>query len=363
MSEGPHKAIDMAKKRNAPSQPSKAAAEAAMPIRKRPDRDRRGKQAERMARTLTVLRLIQSRGRWNAEGIAAEAGCTVRTVYRDLKVLEFAGVPLYFDKIHGCYRVRPDYRFPVPNLTEEEALGQAIATSIARAPGLDVAVGPSATRKLAVASGESIGQLMADAERMVCVMDLKLADHSRHRETIKAIQFALMQRKQLSGQYESPYEPRPVSLRLHPIRLCLIKNAWYLIGRPRDSQDPRTYRVARFKTIKLIDQPALVPNEFDLRAYFGNAWSVLRGGKSYDIAIRFLPQSARLVTETTWHHTQKCTWHSDGGVTLCFQVDGLEEIANWLMAWLDHCQIIKPQELQDLMRERLTKAMAALDRT
>ena len=63
------------------------------PTSNRPDRERRARQANRMARILGVLRLIQSRGRWNAAGIAAELGCTVRTVYRDLQTLEFAGVP------------------------------------------------------------------------------------------------------------------------------------------------------------------------------------------------------------------------------------------------------------------------------
>jgi len=37
-----------------------------------PDRDRRVRQADRLARILSVLRLIQSRGRWNAKSIAKE---------------------------------------------------------------------------------------------------------------------------------------------------------------------------------------------------------------------------------------------------------------------------------------------------
>ncbi len=327
-------------------------------VAKRADRDRRGRQAERLARTLGVLRLLQSRGRWNAQAIAEEVGCAVRTVYRDLKVLEFAGVPWYFDKIHGCYRVRPDYRFPVPNLTEEEALGQAVATAVTKAAGLDVVGGPAgATRKLAVTSPEALRQLMADAERLVAVMDLKIADHSRHKEAIKSIQFALMQRKQVTGRYESPYEPGPITLRLHPIRLCLVKSAWYLIARPIDAVEPRTYRVARFKTLRMLSDPARVPNEFDLRAYFGNAWSVFRGDRSYAVAIRFLPESARLVTETVWHHTQKAESHSDGGVTLTFQVDGLEEIANWVLPWSPHCTVLEPPELRALVVAKLRRGL------
>jgi predicted DNA-binding transcriptional regulator YafY len=344
--------------KNREPEPSGEQPQGKQPIKKRADRDRRGRQAERMARTLGILRLIQSRGRWNAQGIADEVGCTVRTVYRDLKVLEFAGVPWYFDKIEGCYRVRPDYRFPVPSLTEEEALGQALATAITKAPGLDVGGGAApTTRKLAVTSPESLRQFMADAEQLVCVMDLKLADHSRHQEVIKTIQFALMQRKLVAGQYESPYEPRPVTLRLHPIRLCLIKSAWYLIARPTDSLEPQTYRVARFKTLRMVDMPARVPVEFDLREYFGNAWAVFRGDRSYEVEIRFTPEAARVVTETVWHHTQKCKSHPDGGVTLSFRVDGLEEIGNWVLSWAGRCKVLQPKELRELVVGKLQLAL------
>ena len=235
------------------------------PIRKRPDRDRRVRQHARMARVLHVLQLIQSRGRWNAKAIAEELDCSERTVYRDLEVLEFAGVPWHFDEADQCYQVRPDYRFPVPGLTEEEALGQALATAATKSPGLDVGTGAAPTpRKLQAASQEAIKEILADAADLITVLDLKLADHSRHHEAIKTVQFALLEGRQVVGNYESPYESNPVKLRLHPYRLCLIKNAWYIIGRPSDADEPRTYRAARFT-----------------------------------------PEAARIVTETVWHHTQK----------------------------------------------------------
>ncbi len=51
---------------------------------------------------------------------------TERTVFRDLQTLEYTGVPWYYDTNAECYRVRSDYRFSVPSLTEEEIIGQAI---------------------------------------------------------------------------------------------------------------------------------------------------------------------------------------------------------------------------------------------
>jgi len=328
------------------------------PIPSRPDRDRRVRQNARISRVLGVLNLIQSRGRWNAKAIAEELECSERTVYRDLEVLEFSGVPWYLDEAAQCYRVRPDFRFPTLMLTEEEVLGQAVATAISKAPGLNVGSGASpTTRKLAAVSNQKIQQIFADAARLIEVFDLKLADHSKHQEAIKTAQFALLQGKQVTGTYESPYEPKPVKIVLHPYRLCLIKAAWYLIAHMDDEEVPKTFRLARFRTFRSLDTPADVPDEFDLRDYFGNAWAVFRGDRSYDIEIRFNADAAKIVQETTWHHTQKAKTHKDGTVTLSFKVDGLNEIIHWILSWSGQVRVQKPDELKELYIKTLEDAV------
>ena len=264
----------------------------------------------------------------------------------------------FFDENQQCYLVRPDYRFPTLMLTEEEVLGQAVATVISKVPGLKVGAGAGpTTRKLAAASNEQVQQIFADAARLIDVFDLKLADHSKHQETIKTVQFALFQGKQLTGTYESPYETKPVKLVVHPYRLCLIKQAWYIIGHLDSEAAPKTFRVARFKTLRSLDTPADTPENFDLREYFGNAWAVFRGDRSYDIELRFISNAAKIVQETTWHHTQKVKPHKDGSVTLSFQVDGLNEILHWILAWSGQVRVQKPDELKELYIKKLEDAV------
>jgi len=319
-----------------------------------PDRDRRVRQADRLARILSVLRLIQSRGQWNAKTIARELEVAERTVYRDLQTLEIAGVPWHYDDQAKSYRVRSDYRFPVPNLTEEELIGQAVATVISKAIGLNEAgTAAPTTHKIAAASGESARQLLADAEEVVCVLGLQLADHSRHVDIIRKVQKALIEKRRIIGTYSSPYQPEPVELHLNPIRLCLVKNAWYLIARPADEGMPKTYRIARFDKLGLANEPAVIPNNFDLKGYFGNAWAVYRGSETFDVRIRFLPKAARIVTETQWHATQEATPAPDGSVVLSFRIDGLEEICNWILGWTGRAEVLEPQELRKMFAEKL----------
>src|SRR5207302_812887 len=80
---------------------------------------------------------------------------------------------------------------------------------------------------------------------------------------------------------------------------------WYLIARPEAEDRPRTYRLVRFRALDHTGQRAEVPEAFDLGAYFGNAWAVYRGDRSYDVELRFGPEAADAVVETTWHHTQQ----------------------------------------------------------
>lgn len=345
---------------------SKAPSSKIANIPKRPDRDRRVRQSERLARILRLLNLIQSRGRWDRQGLAEELQCSERTVYRDLQVLEFAGVPFYVESPRGYYRVRTDFRFPTLALSKDEAIGQAIATRISQVDGLDVSPGVNiVTQKIASSSNDTTRETLEDALAMVQVLDLKLVDHSRHHEMIKSIQNAQFVGKQLSGCYESPYdvdadsrEPKSQKLTIHPYRLCLIKKAWYLIGYVSQFESVRTLRIARFKNIRMLEQSATIDVNFDLKDYLGNAWSVFRGEITYSIRLEFDASSANVVVETQWHPTQKVKRLKNGAVELSFEVDGLEEILNWILSWTGKVTVRSPRELRDMLLDRLNDAIA-----
>jgi predicted DNA-binding transcriptional regulator YafY len=305
-----------------------------------------------------MLQLLLSRGRWTRQDIADEQECSERTVYRDLQVLELAGIPVEHDPDNRFYRVRQDFRFPSLPLTEEEALGQGTATSITTGPGLDINAGAGPTsRKLSATNKEDITQVLTDAEQLVAVLDLKLADHTRHRDIIRTVQWALVKRKQLTGTYRSPHESSEIKLQLHPYRLCLVKQAWYLIGRSVEEQAPRTYRVARFKTLRMLETNAQVPEDFDLKEYFGNAWAAYRGDKTYDVEIVFAPEVAATVTEVVWHSTQKALKQQDGSVTLTFRVDGLNEVLRWVLGWGSRAKVIQPAELREMVLAQLRQSL------
>lgn len=321
--------------------------------------ERRLRHNFRLARLLRFLELVGGRGRWNPKTLMAELEVSERTVHRLRETLELAGVPITFRKDENAYRLGADYRFPVLHLTDEAAFGQATATAVSESPALKLPTGSkTATRKLAQTGSAPTRRILDEATRLTELLDLKLADHPRQRDLIASAQRALVDGKRLVGLYRSPHEAGPETLDLHPYRLALVKQAWYLIARPEDRDEPRTYRLVRFQSLQATTNPAVVPDDFDLRTYFGDAWGVYRGDRRYDVELRFTSDAAGPVTEHTWHHTQAVRRHADGEVTLSFTVDGLNEIVRWVVGWAGRVRVVKPDQLRILVVEQHRQALS-----
>jgi proteasome accessory factor B len=74
-------------------------------------------------------------------------------------------------------------------------------------------------------------------------------------------------------------------------------------------------------------------------------------GKIYNIKLRFLPMVANNVAEVQWHSTQKVTHNRDGSATIEFRVDGLREIAWWILGYGDQVQVLAPKALRNKVLE------------
>src|SRR3954467_13325050 len=116
----------------------------------------------RADRLLSLLLLLQHRGRRSAKELAEELEVSTRTVLRDIEALSTAGVPVYAERgRHGGFALLPGFRTELTGLNHDEALAL-----LATGPGLGL--GPalaSARRKVVDALPESHRAVASDAAR------------------------------------------------------------------------------------------------------------------------------------------------------------------------------------------------------
>ncbi|GHF77286.1 putative DNA-binding transcriptional regulator YafY [Amycolatopsis bartoniae] len=224
----------------------------------------------RASRLLSVLLLLQNRGRMTADELAAELEVSVRTVYRDIEALSAAGVPVYADRGRaGGYQLVGGYRTRLTGLTEEEAQSLSLAGLPVAAAELGLGtVLAAAQLKLYAALPEELrdraGQV---AERFL----LDVPGWFRGVESLPhlaEIARAVWECRLFTTRYRR-WDGSEVDRVLEPLGLVLKAGNWYLAARAGNGV--RTYRVSRISAPELGERFER-PSDFDLAAYW-REWS------------------------------------------------------------------------------------------
>src|SRR5499427_1436004 len=217
------------------------------------------------SRLLSILMLLQSRGRMSAFALARSLEVSVRTVYRDVDSLSAAGVPVYGDRGRsGGFQLRDGWRTQLTGLTtgEARALLMTGLPGPAKALGLGEAAASAHLKLLAALPAD----WRSDAERVGARFHLDPIDWFRGpspADHLREVAEAVWSERRLRIRYESW---TAVSDRVvEPLGLVLKGGAWYLVARHR--REPRTYRVAANDRARAHVAGCARPAKFDLAVF------------------------------------------------------------------------------------------------
>ena len=323
----------------------------------------RGGQIMRADRLLSILMLLQARGRMTAQKLAEELEVSVRTIYRDMDALSTAGVPVYCERGPGggC-ELLDDYRTTLTGLTQDEV--RALFMLSIPAPLADLGVSQDLRAALHKLAAALPAYHRGDEERVRQRIYLDSVGWFQATEPVphlQTIQRAIWEDRKLHLTYRLPFDTRAEWL-VEPYGLVAKAGAWYLVC-VRNGQ-MRTHRVSLVFDARLCDESFERQADFDLAAYW-QAWSTQyeKNQPHYAATVRvtrqlvpFLPlHFGEAVREAI---AQAGPPDNEGWITLVLPFETLEAARTQILSYGRAIEVLGPQPLRNSVLDYATQIVA-----
>ncbi|MFE8946737.1 helix-turn-helix transcriptional regulator [Streptomyces sp. NPDC007856] len=223
-------------------------------------------------RLLSILLLLQTRGRVPAHELADRLEVSVRTIYRDIEALSASGVPVYAERgRHGGIELLAGFRTDVTGLTADEsrALFILAAQGAHAALGLDAALG-SALRKVMAALPAPHRPAAEVTSRRILVDATRWKSGPPQAVDLEVLQEAVFADRRLRLRYRHSGEREPRTYTVDPYGLVAKAGVWYLVADRRGA--PRLFRADRIRSARPLDEPVRRRPGIEL----ADVWEVLR---------------------------------------------------------------------------------------
>ncbi|MBB5785383.1 helix-turn-helix transcriptional regulator [Nonomuraea jabiensis] len=222
----------------------------------------------RASRLVSILLLLQTRGRMTAQDLAERLEVSVRTIYRDVDSLHAAGIPLYGDAgPKGGYQLLDGYRTRLTGLTADEA--ESLFLAGLPGPAAELGLGAVVTAAQLKLMAALPVELRDRAGRIQERFHLDAPTWYRDQEPVTylpAVADAVWNERRIQVRYRRWKAPQEVERRLDPYGLVVKAGRWYLVARA--DEDVRTYRVSQILDLHPLPEGFTRPDGFDLAAYW-----------------------------------------------------------------------------------------------
>lgn len=287
--------------------------------------------------------------------MAALCGVTPRTIQRDLKALEEAGVPVWQDSDDEKprYGIVEGYYLPPLKLTLNEATALYLAARLLSRSTDEY--NPHVSAALAQLSSvlpETLGRAL-----QLTVQKMAEREENQHfRDVFEVLALGWATGRKVRIWYRSARSKQAYEYTISPYFIEPGDRSTYVVAHSDYHQSTTTFKVERIQRAQLLDATYDLPDEMHPAATLEHSWGIVFGEPLEEVVLRFTPDVARRVDESTWHPSQQVEVLPDGGRKLTLWVSGLLEIEPWVKSWGKSVEVLAPATL----RARLAEEARAL---
>ena len=309
----------------------------------------------RADRLLSLLILLQARGRMTAQRLARELEVSVRTIYRDIDALSAAGVPVYAERGPGggCALI-DSYRTNLTGLTQDEVRALFMLSIPAALDELGVSRELKAARlKLAAALPPATRRDEAWARQRVYLDWTGWSQPEEPVPHLQTMQQAIWEDRQLHLTYrlEVGTYVKLAERLVDPYGLVAKAGAWYLVC--ADDNRVRVHRASRVLDARIADEHFARQADFDLAAFW-QAWCARQEEAShpyYPVTVRVAPDLIPWLPLYFGDRirdkiAQAGPPDAEGWITLTLPFERLEDARERILGFGKAVEVLEPEVLR-----------------
>ncbi len=223
-------------------------------------------ETSRLSRLTAIITLLQTKRIVTATEISSKFGVSVRTIYRDVRALEEAGIPIFVEDGKG-YSLMEGYRIPPVMFTEGEANALITAQQLVL-KNKDT----SFIKEFTDAINKIKSVLQYNTKDKIELLSKRIQirqnlENDRTSNYLSTLQKALTNYNLAKISYYSP-DNEAITLRIiEPFALFSTQENWLLIAWCRLRKDFRTFRLDRILNLE-INLEKFEPHKITLQEYF-----------------------------------------------------------------------------------------------
>lgn len=295
---------------------------------------------KKIFRLVSILNKLNGGGKVRSSQLAEEFNVSIRSVQRDLDLLNLTGFPLDTQE-KGVYSFMPGFSLRKLMLTNEEASLLTFFHEIADSLGKNFS---ESFRSL-------VSKVLAREDASPFFVKLpEIPAHMKNFPFVKELEQAVNESQEILIKYESATGTK--EHRLCPLKLVNFEGFWYLLAMPDGNRQFRKFRVEKIKGLELLSENFDPPR--NLKAALErsvNIWFSEEPGEK--ILLEIDKDAAHYFKKKIYFPEQRIVKEKKDGTLILQTQANFNEVLRTIVQWIPDIKVIKPKELDLKVRQLL----------